>query len=103
MGKTVVCGAEPQVDIENKNNSLSGEVLNEGDVISIDGTSGDVLLCEAPVAPSLVSRYFEEGLAAVECFDDQSRFDQLVKHADEVAKLKVRANADTEADANRAN
>lgn len=104
MGKTAVCGAENlQVDIENKKITLpSGEVLNEGDVLSIDGTSGDVFLGEVPVAPSLVSRYFEEGLAAVEADELIKAVDRLVKHADEVAKLKVRANADTEADAIRA-
>ena len=104
MGKTAVCGAENlQVDIENKKISLpSGEVLNEGDVLSIDGTSGDVFLGEVPVAPSLVSRYFEEGLAAVEADELIKAVDRLVKHADAVAKLKVRANADTEADAIRA-
>lgn len=104
MGKTAVCGAENlQVDIENKKITLpSGDVLSEGDVLSIDGTSGEVFLGEVPVAPSLVSQYFEKGLAAVEANELIKAVDRIVNHADKVAKLKVRANADTEEDAIRA-
>ncbi|MGA0108284.1 MAG: pyruvate, phosphate dikinase, partial [Candidatus Nanopelagicales bacterium] len=104
MGKTAVCGAESLlVDTEKKTISLpSGDVLNEGELISIDGTSGEVFLGDVPVAPSLVSRYFEEGLAAVEQDELIKAVDRLVKHADKTAKLKVRANADTKEDAIRA-
>ncbi len=104
MGKTAVCGAESLlVDTEAKSITLeNGEVLNEGELISIDGTSGEVFLGEVPVAPSLVSRYFEEGLAAVEQDELIKAVDRLVKHADKTAKLKVRANADTKEDAIRA-
>ncbi|MGA0985361.1 MAG: putative PEP-binding protein, partial [Candidatus Nanopelagicales bacterium] len=68
----------------------------------IDGTSGEVFLGEVPVAPSLVSRYFEEGLANIESDELIKAVDRLVKHADKTAKLKVRANADTKEDAIRA-
>ncbi|MGA0078283.1 MAG: pyruvate, phosphate dikinase, partial [Candidatus Nanopelagicales bacterium] len=104
MGKTAVCGAESLlVDTEAKSITLeNGEVLNEGELISIDGTSGEVFLGDVPVAPSLVSRYFEEGLAAVEQDELIKAVDRLVKHADKTAKLKVRANADTKEDAIRA-
>jgi pyruvate,orthophosphate dikinase len=104
MGKTAVCGAETLlVDIENQNISLpTGEVLKAGQLISIDGTSGEVFLGEVPVAPSLVSKYFEEGLAAVEQDELIKAVDRIVTHADKIAKLKVRANADTQADAIRA-
>lgn len=104
MGKTAVCGAESLVvDTENKKINLpSGEVLTEGDVVSIDGTSGEVFLGEVPVAPSLVSKYFEEGIAKTEQDELIKAVDRLVKHADEKAKLKVRANADTKEDAIRA-
>ncbi|MGA1678830.1 MAG: putative PEP-binding protein, partial [Candidatus Nanopelagicales bacterium] len=104
MGKTAVCGAESLlVDTEAKSITLeNGEVLNEGELISIDGTSGEVFLGEVPVAPSLVSRYFEEGLANIESDELIKAVDRLVKHADKTAKLKVRANADTKEDAIRA-
>ena len=104
MGKTAVCGAESLlVDIENKQITLpSGEILHENDVVSIDGTSGEVFLGEVPVAPSAVSKYFEDGIEAVEADDLIKAVDRLVRHADSLAKLKVRANADTEEDAIRA-
>lgn len=104
MGKTAVCGAESLlVDTEQKTITLeSGEVLTQGALLSIDGTSGEVFLGEVPVAPSLVSKYFEEGLAAVEQDELIKAVDRIVKHADQVAQLKVRANADTKIDAIRA-
>ena len=62
MGKTCVCGAEElDVDLEGEASSRArgGAVVNEGDVISIDGTSGAVYLGEVPVQPSQVVQYFE--------------------------------------------
>ena len=41
--------------------TASGLVVNEGDVISIDSSTGEVFLGEIPVMPSPVARYFEEG------------------------------------------
>src|SRR5690606_2380792 len=61
MGKTCVCGAE-ELDIDTKNRRMvaaDGRVVEEGDVISIDGTSGEVFLGEVPVVASPVVRYFE--------------------------------------------
>src|SRR5439155_18369336 len=61
MGKTCVCGAEElDVDVQAGTITLpSGDVIREGDVISIDGSSGDVFRGEVPVADSPVVRYFE--------------------------------------------
>ena len=61
MGKTCVCGAEElQVDTKQKQfTAPDGTVVNEGDVISIDGSTGRVWLGEVPVEPSSVVRYFE--------------------------------------------
>ncbi len=61
MGKTCVCGAEElEVDLKaRKFTARGGAVVNEGDVISIDGTSGAVYLGEVPVQPSEVVQYFE--------------------------------------------
>ncbi len=56
MGKTCVCGAdELEVDTEGRKlTAPGGVVVAEGDVLSIDGTSGVVYLGEVPVAPSPV-------------------------------------------------
>ena len=58
MGKTCVCGAE-QLDVDTKKRILrapGGIEIHEGDVISIDGTTGDVFLGEVPVVDSPVAR-----------------------------------------------
>ena len=63
MGKTCVCGAD-SLNVDTKKRivrSKAGDEIHEGDVISIDGTSGDVYLGEVPVVDSPVVRYFEEG------------------------------------------
>ncbi len=63
MGKTCVCGAEElDVDTKGRQMTVGGEVIKEGDVISIDGTSGEVYLGEVPVVPSPVVEYFEGNL-----------------------------------------
>src|SRR5581483_1258994 len=66
MGKTCVSGAEElDVDIRNKKvTTKDGTTIKEGDVISIDGTSGAVYLGEVPVTPSPVVQYFEGRLSA---------------------------------------
>src|SRR5215210_4108820 len=106
MGKTCVCGAEElQVDTKGKKfNAPDGTVVNEGDVISIDGSTGRVWLGEVPVEPSSVVRYFEGEIAP-----DSDEADDLVRsvhriltHADEKRRLAVRTNADTPEDSARA-
>jgi pyruvate,orthophosphate dikinase len=103
MGKTCVSGAdELDVDVRGKKvTTKDGTVVNEGDVLSIDGTSGAVYLGEVPVTPSPVVQYFEGTLSA----DSDSlvaAVDRLIRHADSKRRLGVRANADTPEDAERA-
>ena len=102
MGKTCVCGAEElEVSASGKTITLKdGTVVHEGDVLSIDGTSGEVFLGEVAVVPSPVVEYFESG----EVTGDElvQAVDRLIGHADAVRRLKVRTNADTGDDALRA-
>ena len=64
MGKTCVCGAEAlDVDAEGRQFTVAGTIVREGDLISIDGTTGAVYLGALPVPPSPVVRYFEGELA----------------------------------------
>src|SRR4051794_26381829 len=106
MGKTCVCGAEElQVDTKAKKfTAPGGTVVAEGDVISLDGSTGRVWLGEVPVEDSEVVRYFEG-----EVDPESADADDLVKsvhrilgHADEVRRLDVRTNADTPEDSARA-
>jgi pyruvate,orthophosphate dikinase len=103
MGKTCVCGAEElEVDVNGRKfTSAGGVTVAEGDVISIDGTSGQVYLGEVAVVPSPVVEYFEGSL------DPQSdelvaAVHRLMTHADGCRRLGVRTNADTGEDSARA-
>jgi pyruvate,orthophosphate dikinase len=102
MGKTCVCGAEDLlIDAEAGTVTVNGTVLRAGDVISIDGTTGNVYAGDVPVRPSPVVRYFEGELSP---FGDPllAAVQRLMTHADYVRKLGVHANADTATDGARA-
>jgi pyruvate, orthophosphate dikinase len=103
MGKTCVCGAdELEVDVAGRRlTAPGGLVVSEGDVLSIDGTSGAVYLGAVPVAPSPVVTYFEGGLAT-EADELVTAVDRIMKHADAKRRLGVYANADTGDDCARA-
>jgi pyruvate, orthophosphate dikinase len=102
MGKTCVCGAESiDVSVQSRQFTVNGHTIAEGDVISIDGTSGKVYLGEVPVQPSPVVQYFEgklrpeqDGLVAA--------VHRILTHADGRRRLRVRTNADTGPDSARA-
>jgi pyruvate, orthophosphate dikinase len=101
MGRTCVCGAEAlDVSVKKRRARVRGaEPINEGDVISIDGTTGEVFLGAVPVTDSVVMRYLEG-----EHLDEDlvTAVDRVMTHADGVRRLRVRANADTPEDAARA-
>jgi pyruvate,orthophosphate dikinase len=103
MGKTCVCGAET-LNVDTKRRILhapGGVEIHEGDVLSIDGTSGEVFRGEVPVVASPVVRYFEgdETAAGDELV---MAVDRLMQHADGTRRMAVRTNADTPEDAARA-
>jgi len=103
MGRTCVCGADAlDVDVRHgKFTTQDGTVVEEGDVISIDGTTGEVFKGEVSVQDSLVVRWFEgdEDVRDDELVDAVAR---LMEHADGARRLQVRTNADTPGDAGRA-
>jgi len=109
MGKTCVCGAEElDVDVAAKLVRVDDRTILEGDVISIDGSTGEVFLGEVTVKPSPVVTYLEHGIDhAIADADEETALlvksvDRLLAHADAVRRLRVRANADTAEDAARA-
>lgn len=80
MGKACVAGAEGiHVDVKARKAFIGDKVLKEGDVITIDGGTGNVFLGEIPTVPA----EFTEELQT------------LLSWADDIARLKVMANADT--------
>jgi pyruvate, orthophosphate dikinase len=87
MGKPCVAGAEGiHVDVRLRQAIVGDSVFREGDMITIDGSSGKVYLGEAP----MIEAEFTAELVT------------LLQWADEAARLQVRANADTPDDAARA-
>ncbi|GAA0319118.1 pyruvate, phosphate dikinase [Actinoallomurus spadix] len=103
MGRACVCGASAlEVDTDRKRfTTADGTVVHEGDLISIDGSGGQVHLGAVPVVPSPVVRYFD-GEAAEPGDELVAAVARTMKHADAVRRLGVRANADTAQDAERA-
>ncbi|MBM2834286.1 MAG: ppsA, partial [Candidatus Brocadiaceae bacterium] len=87
MGKCCVagCGAL-NVDYKSQTFTVNGKVIKKGDYISIDGSTGEVMLGQVST--------IEPGLSG--------DFATLMEWADEVRKLKVRTNADTPTDAKKA-
>jgi len=87
MGKPCVAGAEGiEVDVQSKRAHIGEVLIREGDIITIDGSSGNVYLGEVP---TLEAEFTEE-------------LKTLLSWADERARLKVMANADIPEDAKRA-
>ena len=99
MGKPSVvgCGA---LDINAKAKTLkvAGKVLKEGDPISIDGSTGEVMLAAVPTMPSEVIQVVQGQLKPEKSVLYQ-KFAKLLGWADEVRKLGIRANADIPRDA----
>ncbi|MER5936827.1 pyruvate, phosphate dikinase [Streptomyces sp. NPDC001928] len=106
MGKTCVCGAE-ELEVDTKRRRMTvpgGHVVEEGDVISIDGSSGKVYLGEVPVVPSPVVEYFEGRMhaGAHDAGELVEAVHRIMAFADRKRRLRVRANADNAEDALRA-
>jgi pyruvate,orthophosphate dikinase len=103
MGKTCVCGAE-ELDVDTKARRMTapgGVTVEEGDLISIDGSSGAVYLGEIPVQPSPVVEYFEGRLGPDSPYAGPlvKAVHRIMSWADERRALYIRANADTPDDA----
>ncbi|MBA4600742.1 pyruvate, phosphate dikinase [Thermoactinomyces mirandus] len=87
MGKACVCGCEQlKIDLRNKTVTTEDITLREGDLLSIDGGTGQVFIGEVPMIDPELSPEFQE----------------LLAWADEKRKLSVRTNADNPSDARKA-
>ncbi len=87
MGKPCVAGCEGlDIDLGKKTVRLGRSKLREGDVITIDGGTGRVIVGEVPLVPPAINEDFET----------------ILEWADELRRLKVRANADNPEDAAKA-
>jgi pyruvate,orthophosphate dikinase len=87
MGRPAVTGAgEVEIDLAAGEVRINGHVLHEGDLIAIDGSAGTVTTDDVPLVEARVD----------------ARFETVLRWADELRQLHVRANADTPEDAMRA-
>ena len=95
MGKVCVVGCDAvQIDYSHRIVRIGSAVLREGDLISIDGTTGEVFAGSVAVEASEVLRVINRTLPA-EASPVYRRFQRLMEWADERRQLGVRANADT--------
>ena len=100
MGKTCVVGAG-EIAVDEARREIRARSLRaaEGDWISIDGTTGEVILGQLPTRPSEVLQVTLERTLAPEESAVFRSFDRILKWADKRRRLGVRANADTPTDA----
>jgi pyruvate,orthophosphate dikinase len=99
MGKCAVVGCRDiEVDLEKRQFSVDGTVVEEGDWITVDGASGKVFQGDLPTTPSEVVQVIR-GMREARGAPTYSAFARLLGWADDVRRLRVRANADTPQDA----
>jgi pyruvate,orthophosphate dikinase len=107
MGRTCVVGVEAlRVDPRARAfTTPDGVQVVEGDVISIDGGTGEVFVGAVPVVPSAVVEALH-GEVRDDLDDDQrtvvAAVEKIMRHAEARRRMGVRANADTPDDARRA-
>ncbi len=100
MGKPCVVGAESiQVDAEAKTLRAGGKTLKEGAAVSIDGTTGEVILGALDPHPSEIQQVLVGKTLKPQKSSVYGRFATLMNWADGKRRLKVRTNADTPNDA----
>lgn len=87
MGRCCVAGAsEVVIDHKAQQLSINGTLLNSGDIVTLDGSTGDVILGKVPTIMAEIS-------------DD---FQTIMGWADKVRRMDIRANAETVEDAKTA-
>ncbi len=102
MGKPSVVGCSAlSISAKNKTMTVGDKVVREGDVISIDGSTGEVMLQSLATSPSEVLQVVNGTLKA-EKSPIYQKFAKLLSWTDDVKRLGIRANADIPKDAKTA-
>ncbi len=95
MGKVCIVGCSSlQIDYDKMTLSVGGKVLKDGDWISIDGFTGEVLAGKVATKPSEVVQVLIEKSLKPSKAPVFKQFEKVMKWADKVRKLKIRTNAD---------
>ncbi|HVO29190.1 MAG TPA: putative PEP-binding protein, partial [bacterium] len=92
---------EISIDLAKKTLSIGRKTIKEGEAISIDGSTGEVILAEIPTVPSEVIQVVSGRLDAAKS-EVYRNFHRILRIADKFRRLKVRANADIPRDAKTA-
>ena len=96
MGKVCVCGAAGvQIDYDKKTTTIDGQTFNEGDFLSIDGTSGLVYAGQIKTAPSEIITGLLNNDKVAQKTEKYKNYVQLMSWCSKATKLQVRTNADT--------
>ena len=96
MGKVCVCGAdEVIVDYNTRTVTVGGMTFNEGDYMSIDGTSGLVYAGKVETSPSEIIQVLISKTMKPEDSRTYQNFARLMQWCDDCTKMKVRTNADS--------
>jgi pyruvate, orthophosphate dikinase len=95
MGKVCVvgCGAL-QIDYEKRTVTVGGTALKEGDFISVDGFTGEVMAGQVATRPSEVVQVLIDLTLKPEQSRVYQQYAKLMEWADSARKLKIRTNAD---------
>jgi pyruvate,orthophosphate dikinase len=100
MGKPCVVGCgELEIDYSRKEFRAHDKVIKQGDPISIDGTTGEVIMGSLPTSPSEVIQVLVDQSLEASSSETYQRFSRLLEWADRFRKMGVRTNADQPDDA----
>jgi pyruvate, orthophosphate dikinase len=101
-GIPAVCGADAiRVDRQGKKFTVGGTTVAEGEFVTIDGFTGKVYAGQLELADSPIERA-RSGDPEARKQKIWQAYERFMRHADEVRRLKVRANADTPGQSNNA-
>jgi pyruvate,orthophosphate dikinase len=95
MGRVCVAGCSSlNIDYSTHTIKVGGKVIKEGDWISIDGTTGEVIEGKLSTKPSEVLQVLIDKTLNPKDAPVYQEFEQVMKWADKYRRLKIRTNAD---------
>jgi len=95
MGKVAVVGCgELQIDYPSRTLAVNGKLLREGDWISLDGTTGEVIEGQLKTIPSEIIQVLLDKTMKPEDSSVYQQYEQMMSWADSFRRLRIRTNAD---------
>ncbi len=95
MGKVCVAGCSAlEIDYRNRTMTVKGQTLREGDWLSIDGTTGEVINGRLKTKPSEILQVLIDKTMKPEESETYQIYDTIMSWADSVRTLDIRTNAD---------